>query len=170
MLVWFYYFVLLLLMLASIALVLFSLPGVWLMVLLALIYAWLTHFQLIGAHTLIVILVLAAISEFLEFVAAGAGAKHAGGSSRASLGAIIGALVGGLVSTFFIPIPIIGTLAGLAGGAFVGSLILEQGRNPDPAHLLRVGFAAAKGRLLGVLVKIVFAIIIFLLMLVLAVP
>jgi uncharacterized protein len=170
MLPWLYYFLLLLLMLGCIVLVLFSLPGVWLMVLLTLIYAWLTHFHYIARDGLIILFVLAGISELLEFVAAGAGAKHAGGSSRASVGAIVGALLGGLLSTFVLPIPIIGTLAGLAGGAFVGSLLLEQGRNSDPAHLLRVGLAAAKGRLLGVLVKIVFGIVIFLLTVVLAFP
>jgi hypothetical protein len=170
MLPWLYYFLLLLVMLACIVLILLGLPGVWLMVLFALLYAWITHFHYIASHGLIVLLVLAAISEFLEFIAAGAGAKRAGGSYRASLGAIVGALVGGLVSTFVIPIPVIGTLAGLAGGAFIGSLLIEQSSNPDPSHLLRVGFAAAKGRLLGTLVKLIFAVIMFLLTLVLALP
>jgi hypothetical protein len=52
----------------------------------------------------------------------------------------------------------------------VGSLLLEQFTNSDPSHLLRVGVAAAKGRLLGTLLKLIFAVVMLVLALVLGFP
>jgi uncharacterized protein YqgC (DUF456 family) len=160
--VWVYYLLLLMAMGASVCVILFGVPGSWALIGFALIYAWITHFHFLGLDTLIFLLALAAISEIVEIMAAGVAAKAAGGSSRASLGAIGGGFVGGIIATFFIPIPIVGTLIGVVAGAFVGSLILEQSLNSDPGHLLRVGVAAAKGRLFGTLLKLIFAVVMLL--------
>jgi uncharacterized protein len=168
--VWIYYLLLLLAMTASVFVILFGVPGSWALIGFALIYAWITHFRFLGSDTLIVLLVLAVISEIVELMAAGVAAKAAGGSSRASLGAIGGGFVGGIIATFFIPVPIIGTLIGVVVGAFLGSLVFEHSLNSDPGHLLRVGVAAAKGRLLGTLLKLIFAVAMLLIASILAFP
>lgn len=165
-----YYFLLILAMLGCLVVVLLGLPGVWLLLLSVTLYGWATHWNYIGWHGLAALLILAILSEVLEFFAAGVAAKQAGGGERASIGAIVGAFVGGLVSTFVVPVPVLGTLAGLCAGAFAGALILEQSRDRRPLHLLRVGFSAARGRLLGTLLKIALALAMFLVALALALP
>lgn len=170
MTVWIYYFLLILLLAISAGAIIFGIPGVWMMMAAALAYAWVTHFRFLASHGLYALLALAVLSEIVEFLAAGVAAKSAGGSTRASLGAIVGAFVGGIAGTFVIPVIVIGTLIGVVAGAFVGSLMMEQTRNSDANHLLRVGFAAAKGRLLGTLLKLLFASVMFVVALVLAFP
>jgi hypothetical protein len=168
--VWVYYLLLLIAMAGSAVATLFSIPGVWLLAIFALGYAVLTHFRHLGVHGLIALLILAAVSEIVEMGTAGVAAKAAGGSSRASIGAMIGAIIGGIVGTAVIPIIIVGSLIGLAVGAFIGALIMEQSRNTNPNHLFRVGAAAAGGRLLGTILKLIFAGIMFILAAILAFP
>src|SRR5438046_8805647 len=100
-----YYVLLLALLLAGLFISILGLPGVWLMIASAACYAWITGGLYIGKWVLITIFALALLSELVELVASSAGAKRAGGSRRAILGAIVGALLGGIFLTF-IPIPV----------------------------------------------------------------
>src|SRR4051794_26453771 len=108
---WVAYGLLLLLCLGGIFITLLWLPGLWAMVLAALVYAWYTAFTYVGLWTLVILMVIAGIAELIEFMAGSAGAKKAGGSRRAAWGALIGGIVGAIVLT--IPVPIIGTTIGL---------------------------------------------------------
>ena len=97
------------------------------------------------------------------FVAGAAGAKAGGASRRGTLGAIIGGFVGGIVGTFLIPIPLLGTLTGAAlgaaGGALVGELTKDGAKFQDT---LRPATGAAAGRIAGTVIKIGFAVAIWL--------
>ena len=150
------YGILLLVCLAGIFITLMGLPGLWVMVLAALLYAWYTSFQFIGLWTLLILIAIAAIAELIEFLAGSAGAKKAGGSRRAAWGALIGGLVGALVLT--IPVPIIGTTIGLCIGVFAGALIGEMTVRDDAAHSIRVGIAATKARIYAIIIKLLFSV------------
>src|SRR5688572_2454281 len=153
---WVAYATLLLLCLGGIFLTLIGLPGLWVMVLSALLYAWYTGFAYISLWTLVTLIVIATIAELIEFVAGSRGAKKAGGSSRAAWGALIGGLLGAFLLT--IPIPIIGTTIGLCIGVFAGALIGEMTVRDDAAHSIRVGLAATKARIYAIIIKLLFSI------------
>lgn len=153
---WAAYTILLLLCLAGIFITLMGLPGLWVMVAAALLYAWYTSFHYVGLWTLVILAAIAAIAELIEFFAGSAGAKKAGGSRRAAWGALIGGLLGAILLT--IPIPIIGTTIGLCIGVFAGALIGEMSVRDDPAHSIRVGIAATKARVYAIVIKLLFSI------------
>ncbi len=153
---WFAYAILLLLCLGGIFITLLGLPGLWAMVLVTLIYAWYTSFHYVGLWTLVILIVIAAVAELIEFLAGSRGAKKAGGSSRAAWGALIGGVLGAILLT--IPLPVIGTTIGLCIGVFVGALIGELTVRDDVVHSIRVGFAATKARIYAIILKLLFSI------------
>jgi uncharacterized protein YqgC (DUF456 family) len=138
-----------------------GLPGNWLVLAAAVLYAVLTPSdQSLGIEwpTLAALLVLALFGELLEFLASALGASQAGGSRRSAALALGGSLVGGVLGLFVgFPIPVIGPVVAallLGGaGALVGAALGERwkGRNWDDS--VRVGQAAFWGRLLGTLGK-----------------
>ncbi len=143
----------------GVLLTLLGLPGTWIMLLAALgIELW--RPELLGNGVLITSAVLCVLAEVVEFAAGAVGAKRAGGSKRAAVGAVIGGLVGGLVGTVVILIPIVGTLLGASLGAGIGAaameLTIEHRRNADAAGKVAAG--AFVGRLLATVFKTMFAV------------
>jgi uncharacterized protein len=103
--------------------ILFNLPGTWLMVqVTALLTWWQPEYVLVSWTILGVAAGLAALGEVLELVLGAAGSRHAGGSKRAAVLAILGSLIGGIIGTA-LPVQLVGTLIGACLGAFIGSLI-----------------------------------------------
>ncbi|MGC4032349.1 MAG: DUF456 domain-containing protein [Tepidisphaeraceae bacterium] len=154
MLVWLYYLLLLLIHVTGWSLNLLGLPGLWLIVLGHIVYAWATGFDhYTGWSAIIWLFVLALAAEIIEFVAGAAGSKSAGGSKRGMAGAIIGGFAGGILATALIPIPIVGTVIGAVAGSFFGAAGVEKLVHPDSRRALRIGYGAAKGRFLGIVVK-----------------
>lgn len=141
-------------------LTLISLPGNWLILGVATLYAWLTPDALrwnISLTLLGVLLAVAIAGEVIETASSAAGVRKLGGSRRGALLAVVGSVVGALAATVLIPIPIVGTLIGACGGALLGAVMGETWKGRDMDHVLRVGQAAAWGRLVGSLAKIVVA-------------
>ncbi|NOZ39342.1 MAG: DUF456 domain-containing protein [Planctomycetes bacterium] len=139
------------------ALTLMGLPGNWLMVAAAALYAWLTPTTgptQITWITLLVMTVLAFGGELAELAAGVWGARRAGGSRRAAIFSLVGSMAGALLgASLGLPIPLIGppvaALLGGALGALAGAAFAEQSRGETSRHSLRVGIAAFLGRLLG---------------------
>lgn len=145
---------------AGVALTAAGLPGTWLMVLGALgVEAWTP--EMLSWNVIIAAAVLSVIGEVAEFVAGAIGAKKAGGSKRAALGAIAGGVVGAIVGTVTIPIPIVGTIIGSALGsglAAAGFELTIEGRRGVDAR--RVGTGAFIGRLVATVLKSMCAVMI----------
>lgn len=143
--------------LAGWALTLLGLPGNWLMLGLAAVYAWLIPDSWradIGMRWIVALLVLAALGELLEFAAGAVGTQRAGGSRRSAIGALVGSLIGGVFgATVALPIPVIGPIVGalLFGGvgAAVGAVAGELSVGSKSEDSWRVGWGAFWGRLLG---------------------
>jgi uncharacterized protein YqgC (DUF456 family) len=144
-------------------LTLVGLPGNWLMVASAAIYAlllppsWRTD---IGWWTVALLAVLAVLGEVIEFAAGAWGAARAGGSKRAAVLALLGSIAGGLVGVVVgLPIPVVGPLIAAvlfaACGATAGAVVGEtwKGRGLDEG--LQVGKSAFWGRLLGTVGKFI---------------
>lgn len=129
---------------------LLGLPGTFIILAAAFVYAWATGFATITWATLGWLLGLALVGEAIELVAAASGAAQRP-SQRVAFAAICGAIVGGIIGT---PILIgIGSLLGALGGAFTGAALAARSEGESVDASIRVGFAALRGRLLGFVVK-----------------
>jgi uncharacterized protein YqgC (DUF456 family) len=143
----------------------FSLPGTWLMVAAAALYAWLMPEDLriaLSWTTVGALLALAIVGEIIEFVAGALGVQRYGGSRRGAILAVIGSFFGAIVGAGVgLPIPVVGSIAGVllgaSTGAFVGALLGERWKGRDMDSSLLVGQGAFVGRLLGTVAKIAIA-------------
>jgi len=122
------------------------LPGTALVLGGIVLGAWIDDFTRVGTGTLSVIALLAVLAWLLDYVAGMLGAKKAGASRQALVGAAIGTVVGlfmGLVGVLFMPL--------------VGAAIGEYLARKDQAQALKVGVATWVGIMVGLVSKVVIA-------------
>jgi uncharacterized protein YqgC (DUF456 family) len=168
-LAWVYYFLILIISIVGLFLNLLGLPGLWLIVGSLGVYGLITGWDVyVGWPSLIALVVLGLLAEVLEFLAGAAGSKAAGGRKRGMIGAVVGALVGGIAFSF-VPIPVVATIVGAVLGAFVGAALMEL-TDRDFRHAMRVGYGAAKGRLIGIVVKTAIGVVMLLVLMFAAIP
>jgi uncharacterized protein YqgC (DUF456 family) len=120
------------------------LPGTALVLGGIVLGAWIDNFTRVGPWPLTAIAVMAVLAWVLDYVAALLGARRAGASRQALVGAALGTVVGlfmGLVGVLFMPLV----------GAAVGEYIAR--RNEERA--LKVGLATWLGMLVGLVAKVV---------------
>jgi uncharacterized protein len=142
---------------------LLGLPGNWIIVVAAALYAWLLPSDgrlAIGWNTVVALAALAVVGEVVEFAAGALGVSKVGGSRRGAVLALVGSMVGGVVGLVVgVPIPIIGSLAAAlifgGVGAMVGAMLGESWLGRDFESSLEVGKAAFVGRMLGTLGKLI---------------
>lgn len=135
-------------------------PGLWVMVLATLLYAWATHWNYVGWRSLTAVVSLAGIAEVIYTVATGAAAKRAGAGKAGIIGAVIGGILGGIFLTISVPVPAVGTILGVCLGTFLGALVGEMAVGSELGNSLRVGVGAVKGQLLGMFTKLLFGCVI----------
>lgn len=144
--------------LICIALTLLQMPGLWLMLLCALIVKLVYPGEMFGWPVLGVAAGIALLAEVAEFAMGAVGAKTAGASKRGMWGAVVGGVLGAILGTFVIPVPIIGTLIGAALGSGLAAAGFELShKNTRMDHAVRVGGGAAVGRFAASVVKLGFA-------------
>src|SRR5215208_6744618 len=126
---------------------LLGLPGNWLIVAAAALYAWLIPPDTraaIGWPAVGVMTGLAVLGEVAEFAAGAAGVKKLGGSWTGAILALIGSAVGAIAGMVVgVPVPVVGSLVaavlfgglGALGGAVLGETL--RGRSLDAS--LRIG-------------------------------
>ena len=120
-----------------------ALPGVPLIFGGLLLVAYLDGFNKVGVFTLVILCVLAVIAFAVDYVAAMLGAKRAGASRLAVIGATLGT-VGGLFLGF------VGIIIGPFAGAAVGEFIARK----DALQAGKVGFATWLGIVIGTAAKL----------------
>ncbi|MBA2688139.1 MAG: DUF456 domain-containing protein [Gemmatimonadaceae bacterium] len=136
----------------SLVLVVFGLPGLWVMIASAVCYRILLPDHPISWFTIVAITILAIVAEVFEFTLTGKYARKYGGSRRAGWGAIIGGFIGMMVG---IPVPIIGSVIGAFAGSFVGAFIAEiSGGQSNTAGATRVATGALIGRVVATAMKV----------------
>ncbi|WP_290649247.1 DUF456 domain-containing protein [Aquisalimonas sp.] len=128
-------------------LVLPALPGPLLLFAGLWVAALAESFVHVGATTLIILGVMAALASLADFVAGAFGARRYGASARAVTGATLGAVVG----IFF-------GLPGLLLGPFIGALVGELSMHSGLAAAGRAGWGATVGLALGTAAKLAFGI------------
>lgn len=120
-----------------------ALPGTLLVLAGILLGAWIDDFARVGWGSLAAVGVLAVLAWAADFVAGLLGARRAGASREAILGAAFGTVVGifmGLVGVLFMPLV----------GAAVGEYVARR----DEQRAVRVGFATWLGVMAGLVAKI----------------
>lgn len=123
-----------------------ALPGTIFVLAGIVLAAWIDDFTQVGWIAVAIVSVLAVLAWVMDYVAAMLGAKRAGASKLAVLGAAVGTIVGlfmGLVGVFFMPLV----------GAAVGEWISRR----DHGQAMRVGVATWLGLMAGMLAKFVLA-------------
>lgn len=123
-----------------------ALPGTLFVLAGILLGAWIDGFTRVGWGVLALVIVLAALAWVLDYVAAVLGAKKAGASRQAIVGAALGTLAGlfmGLVGVLFMPL--------------VGAAIGEWLSRRDHTQALKVGVATWLGIMAGMVSKVVIA-------------
>lgn len=136
-----------------------GIPGIWILVAVALVIALVSHFTIITWPFLILCVALAALGEIVEsFLGVAVVAKKGGGKSGI-VGAFIGALLGAILGAPVVP-PLGSICFGFVG-AFAGAVAGEyiSYRNLDSA--VRIGFWAFLGRAMAIAVKFGLGLIIF---------
>ena len=127
-----------------------GLPGLWVIVLGILGYAWLTDFRTLSAGLVALAIGLALLGEVFETWIGFRFAKRYGGSSRAGWGALVGGLAGAVVG---VPVPLIGSVIGGFLGAFAGAAVFEYTRERRSDVAARAGWGAMLGRAVAAGVK-----------------
>lgn len=135
-----------LILLGFAGIVLPALPGTLFVFAGILLGAWIDEFTRVGWVALAAIAVLALLAWLMDYISAMLGAKRAGASRQAIIGAALGTVAGifmGLVGVLFMPLV----------GAAAGELIARR----HHGQALRVGLATWLGLLAGMLAKFVLA-------------
>jgi len=144
-------------------LVLFGLPGNWLMVFMTSLFAWWQWQEgVFSAWTLVAAAVLALVGEVIEFVAGVVGAKRAGAGWAASLAGLFGAFIGAVGGTTIFPVPILGTILGACLGAGIAVWAVEVSRGEHPDLSVQRAVGAGVGKFFGILGKFAVGIVIWL--------
>jgi uncharacterized protein YqgC (DUF456 family) len=136
------------------ALTALRLPGTWLILVCALLYAWHEGWPA-GTGLLLGLLCGAAvIGEIVEMLASLILARRGGASRYASWGGVAGGVLGAIFLSFLIPVFPIGTMAGALMGCFLGAAAVELAARRQLAQGTRVGFMSAIGFAIGMAAKV----------------
>jgi uncharacterized protein YqgC (DUF456 family) len=143
-----------------------SLPGLWLLTLLALLVNaigyWMGYWP--GKDPIVswwifgFILLCTLISDVVDWTAGVMGAKRMGGTRRAMIAAFIGGVAGAIIGTPMFPI--VGTILGGALGAGLAATIVHRS-GPDQTwkQSAKVGAGASAGWFAAIAVKLVLSVI-----------
>lgn len=165
-----WYSILVILCTAGLVGTLIALPGNWVMLAVAAVFAWLVPESALSWWGVGIAAALATVGEIVEAVAGAAGAAKLGAKRRSMILSLIMTVVGSIVGSFLVPIPVIGTVIGAimggAFGAYIGAFAGELSAGTEKTLGHKIGGAAMKGRILGTLAKLLIGFAIFLLIVV----
>lgn len=125
-----------------------ALPGVTLIFISALVYAFSTGFEVVGGWVVALIGLFAALALVADFVGTSYGARRFGASNWGTAGGAIGGIVGALVGLLFLGIgSLFGLILGSVGGVFLGEYLKRrrQGSTSSDTDEPRVRPARTEG-------------------------
>lgn len=157
------------------AIVLLSLPGLWLLTLITLLVNavgfWMGYWPgkdpIVSWWIFAFILGCTLVSDVVDWTAGVMGAKRMGGTRRAMIAAFVGGVVGAIAGTMVLPI--VGTVLGGALGAGVAATVVHRtGQEETWKQSAKVGAGASAGWFAAILVKLVLALMCALLLIIAA--
>lgn len=154
---------------ACMVLVVAGIPGTWILIGAAILvdfldWLWLPPGSPLTFHpiTLAIAVVVALVGEGLELLLSAFGARRFGASWRGMLGSVVGGVLGAIFGTFTIPILVVGTLAGAAVGTALGAVVGELWTGERTLRdSTQPALGAVIGRVLGMLVKLPIALVVW---------
>jgi len=143
-------------MLASVVIIPFGLPGQFVIAAAALVFTLVVGAETLSWSVVLCLFVVAVLAEIIESLAGFLGAGKARGSLLSCVGALVGGIVGAVLGT--LATPVIGTLVGALSGAFIGAYLVEYHITRARGQAARVAKGALVGRILGSIAKIFLAV------------
>jgi uncharacterized protein YqgC (DUF456 family) len=125
------------------------LPGVSLMFVMTLIYAFVNHFERLSVTDIVILGVIALAAELIDYFSGVYGAKIFG----ASKAGIIGGMIGSMIGLFLLP-PL-GLFIGLVGGVALVELVIKK---KTVRHSTRAAAGALIGSITGLVINLILAI------------
>lgn len=116
-----------------------GLPGVPLIFFAALVYAYFTGFEVVGAAVLVLLGFFAVLAFVSDYLATSYGARRFGASNWGAVGGAVGGLVGALLGALFLGIgAVFGLLLGTIAGVFAGEYLRQERRTAPEGQRPRV--------------------------------
>lgn len=145
-------------MLAFVGIIMTSLglPGNTLLLILFVVYAFWGDFLSVSLNTLGIVAVLYLLGELWEFFVGYLGIKKEEVTWFSVILIGIGSFLGALAGTAFLPL--LGSVAGAAIGAFVTAFLVEYIGGRGHERAVRVAWAAMRNHFLGLIGKLVFGV------------
>ena len=108
-----------------------GLPGVTLIFLSAVVYAFLTDLAFVGVPIVLLLFLFAALAFVADFFATSYGARRFGASNWGTVGGAVGGLVGTLFGLLLAGVgSIFGLIFGTIGGVFLGEYLRRRRQGP----------------------------------------
>lgn len=149
---YFFAVLVLVLMVLSLMLIILSLPGTWLILILAGLWSFFASAPEFTTRFFLLLGGLAALGEIIEFGAGHYGTKYFGGSTKGSIAGMVGAIIGGILGA-----PVLfglGALPGALLGGFIACWIMEIIGGKGGAPAVKAAAGATLGRLGGFIAKL----------------
>jgi len=141
---------------AGLAALFLSCPGNLIILIGAVVFAFLTKFSIIGSKSLIILFSLYLFGEVAEYFLVILGAKKFGASNVAVVGAVIGGTAGAILGA---PLLGVGILFGAFLGIFFGAFLVELLIQRNLVRSLKAGVGGVIGRIACIAVKVLVAIL-----------
>ena len=142
---------------AGIAIIFLSMPGTFVIMAGIFLYALITGFSSMGWKLLVLFLLMSAFAESTDNLLAMLGAIKSGASKASTwavlAGSIAGAFAGGII------VPVIGSLIGALIAGTAAPFAAEYFKSKNLRHSLKAGMGSLEGRLGGMLLKFLIALI-----------
>lgn len=104
-----------------------ALPGVTLIFISALVYAYFTGFEVVGGWIIALLGLFAALALVADFIGTSYGARRFGASNWGTAGGALGGIVGALAGLLFLGIgSLFGLILGSVGGVFLGEYLKRR--------------------------------------------
>ncbi len=132
-------------MIPGIIAIVFMLPGVPYLFIIAIIYGFIDHFHRLSLKELAILGALAILSVIVDQSAGLIAARYGGARGKTFLYGIAGAIIGTLIIPFF------GGFIGLFIGIMIGELIRKQ----HHIHAIKAATAGVIGSMTGITINIV---------------
>jgi len=150
--------ILILLSLIGFCAIFFTTFGTLIIFIGAVAHSLLTGFAFINPKVLLILLLLYLCGEVVEYLFVIIGAKKFGASNAATVGAVVGGIIGAVAGVLF---PGAGIVLGTFLGIFLGAFLVELIIHKDLIKSLKAGTGGVVGRVGAVAVKVVIALIMF---------
>jgi hypothetical protein len=142
-----------LLSIAGIALSCISISGTWLVVVGAGLTAIVRPDSFPGLGTVVVFILVAGLVELFEFLAGWIGVTGRGGSRLSAVAAVAAGLAGAVIGGILLPVPVLGSIAGMTILSFAAVFAIELRRLKKRRQAANIALGVVTARVMVIFAK-----------------